>query len=262
MNNTLLIIDYRAGSHLLLKLLLGRPAAEIDQNGQRRVKNEIYSPGRILAPEPYDFPTEIYFSDVTGLVALPSGVHRYTYMGDWWGQVDSSDAVPGPYDGEHPTRWDYNNIDLIKDWKVIRLVRDPRSHIESVRNTSGEKANPHQIRDPFDYFVRQCKAMRNRLRVALDCESRCENYKIFKSEDLVDDPMSAIAAMDSFAELHLDLGKISEVLTIENASRAADLHSTFKNSSGYKSRHQNQTAKESEAIQSILGTELKELDYK
>lgn len=261
MGNTLFIMDYRAGSHLLLKLLLGRPAVEIDQNGQYQVQNEIYSPGRILAPEPYDFPTEIYFSDVSGIVALPTGVHRYTYMGDWWGQVDSSDAVPDPYEGEHPTRWDYKSIDLIKNWKVVRLVRNPRSHIESVRNTPGEKANPHQIRDPFDYFVKQCKSMRNRLRVALDCESRCSNYKIFKSEDLVDDPMSAIAAMDLFAELRLDLDKVSEALALENASRAADLHSTFKNSSGYKSRNQNQTPRELEAIQSVLGTELKELDY-
>lgn len=261
MENTLFILDYRSGSHLLLKLLMGRPAIEINLSGDYQVENELYSPGRILALRPYDFPMEIYFSDVTGILALPAGVHRYTYIGDWWGQVSHSDEVPDPYDGECPTRWDCKSIDLIRQWNVVRLVRDPRGHIESLRRTPGESANPHQVRDPFDYFLKQCKAARNRLRIAIDCRLRCENYRIFKSEDLVDDPMAVLREMDAFANLHLNFDELAIVIAKERSSRAADLHSTFKNSNGYKVRHASWTDEEVVAAERIFGSELRDLDY-
>jgi hypothetical protein len=261
MGNTLFILDYRAGSHLLLKLLLGRPAIEINGNGKYQVESEIYAPGRMLASKPHDFPMEICFSDVTGILGLQAGVHRYTYMGDWWGQVNSSKDVPDPYDGECPTRWDHRSIDLIGHWNVVRLVRDPRGHIESLRRTPGESNNPHQVRDPFDYFLKQCKAARNRLRVAIDCRDRCKNYRIFKSEDLVSDPMGAIREMDAFADLHLDFDELSIVVAKERGSRAADLHSTFKNSNGYNVRHASWTDEEVAAAERIFGLELRDLDY-
>jgi hypothetical protein len=253
----LFILYYRAGSHLLLKCLAGRPGNELIDG-----ISGVYAPSNLLVTGP-KITIQHLIGDVRDLDPKPNPSQcRYVYVADWWGGVSTHHQVPDPYDGETLSRWGYEELrPLLDNWKVVYLLRDPRSHIESLRCTTGEKKNPYQVRDSLDYFTYQCKAARNRMRVALDSVASSSNVITLKSEELISCPSRFFSQLVAFSGMSLDVKAILETHKADTLTAAGDFHSTFKSVSGYENRWSNWTSEEISIFNDTAGAEARELGY-
>jgi len=267
MCKTLFFLYHRAGSHFFLEMIQNIPMAAYS-TGKYDISSasDVYLPNFLCTIPPNVCSTEhVNEGDPIEILTQPIEIEKffYLYVWDWWGQVDHSSKVPLPYEGDCVSRWGVNEIRsfLIGDWKFGVMMRDPRNHLESVRNTPGEQQNPHQVRDRRNYFVTLCMSFRNRARVVLDCVSELSNYKVFKFEDLKRDTLGTLRQVFEFVGVVLDEDALSNAIELESQSFVEDDRSSFATADRRFTRWESWTQEEVGIFKSIMGQELIELGY-
>ena len=150
---------------------------------------------------------------------------------------------------------------LTGNWKVIYIIRNGRNQIESLRNIPGGVEMERHNEDPEDYFEVLCKGFRNRARIALDCEAQLSNFKMFRFEDLVSDPVYTIRMMYHHAGLVLDEEFVRRAYQCTLDNNMIKQHSSFGSAKNLHKRWVNWTEKEQAIFNKIAGKELEELGY-
>lgn len=182
------------------------------------------------------------------------------HVGNWWGRLPS-DNIPGPFESPSPMKWSRKELSkLTGEWKFISLIRDGRNHIASLINKKESLEKALFEKDPEEYFRIECKAFRNRARVALDCSS-WENYRIFRFEDLVQNPVGTITNMFSYFGLKKDKDYYSKVASSYFNPNKANNHSSFSDNSKMNYRWHGWTPEQREVFNEIAGQELVDLGY-
>lgn len=193
---------------------------------------------------------------------LSEGAHNVSWtvhVGDWWGLVKSED-IPGPYDLACPSRWSYEELlRFPKHLKYVSLVRDGRNQIESLRNFKGGVEERLNKENPEDYFRVLCKGFRNRSRIALDNQSKNKNYRIFKYENLIQNPKLTCLNIFSFLGLTLDEARVEQNLG-KMTKGVSGTHSSFGGERN-EQRWTKWTSDEKSVFKQIAGNELIELGY-
>ena len=261
---TIFFLYYRAGS-TLIECICGKPWRIAQVQGNIEESNRLYHEWR-ASNQPFLFPTiercvsEDIAIPITETMSQYKDEEHFAYMthiGDWWGDL-RSDNIPLPYEGVTPNRWGPIEITAtildVTNWRFISLIRDGRNQIESLRKFKGGFEAQKMKEDPDDYFKVLCKGFRNRASIALDCQRLLfEQYKIFRFEDFIQDPIRITSDMFSFAGLTLNTSKISLPTSGE--------HSSFGESSNYTDRWHSWTTQEKDIFKEIAGRELIALGY-
>lgn len=181
------------------------------------------------------------------------------HIGDWWGQLKSKD-IPGPYDIDTPEKWGINDLLSLpgNDWKFISLVRDGRNQIESLRQMKGGIEEQRNNEDPEDYFKVLCKSYFNRASIISDCLV-LPNYRMFRFEDLMSNPIETLDNMFEFLGLELD--KEFCIQQLKEVQSFKTVHSSFGGLSKANQRWASWTTEEKEIFDEICSEVSKKLGY-
>jgi len=183
-------------------------------------------------------------------------------VGDWWGDVKSHEEVPGPYDTSTFYRFGPDELSSLPgDWRFLYLIRDGRNQIESMMNIVGGVEEQKSKQNKDDYFLVLCKGWRNRARLALDCQKRLQNFRLFHFENLITEPMKTMKAVYSFLDLELDKDKVQKAWDF-SVSQVRKSHSSFCDNTKTNNRYSFWTDWQKEQFNNIAGKELIELGYK
>jgi len=187
-----------------------------------------------------------------------------THIGNWWGNKPSN-RVPYPYRDPSAMKWDVHQLRLLlspsKIWKFIYLIRDGRNQVASLCNLKGGAEERLSKNNPLDYFIAQCKGFRNRARIAIDCANDIRVYRIYKFEDLIENPMDTLDTIFQFAGY-----KINKDFTKEQIRRVQDRvvgpnHASFKDDKKMHQRWHAWTDQQKDLFKLYAGDELVELGY-
>jgi hypothetical protein len=260
---------YRAGSMMALHLL-GSNSSWVDgqaKSYRKATENTWWLP---TSPQNQGFARHIHSGGISealsrdhyGLVQghNPSVFLCTSRIGNWWGEKRSAD-VPLPYQDPSPMKWSYQEVLPLNVDQHILLIRDGRNQIESTRRLKGGIEEKHQATDPEDYFVSLCKGFRNRARLALDCSYMIPNYKVFKFEDLLADPIGTMSSILDCCGLQMNETFVSVLWDELEKRRVCKSHSSFDNNKKMNHRWEGWTDKEKRIFQEIAGKELIELGY-
>jgi len=187
----------------------------------------------------------------------------YVHMGDWWGVTETHHQVPGPYDLETFSRFSHKELTALPgdDWKFIYMIRDGRNQIESLFNIPDGYEADRLKKDADDFFLVMCKGWRNRARLALDCQALLPNYKLFKFENFIKDPVNILGEMLTFAGLELNTDLVSKSYKYLNEQSYQSKHSSFAKNHDTNQRYHSWTDWQKEQFHDIAGKELIELGY-
>lgn len=281
MRNILFILSYRSGTNLW-KFLNGKQLVGFTASKNMATQRKSGPLINNNVPENYAFkndwhgsknsfylptlPEKICPCDLwtfTDVPQVPFDYHAWHgHTGDWWGFAKSKD-IPEPYELETPTRFGPNDLRKYgPDWTFIQLVRDGRNQIESLRKLPAGIEEQLNKEDPEDYFKVLCKGYRNRSRMAIDCNSQLDNFKLYYFEDFITDPVGQLKDMYTFAGLKLDEDFVKNAFDYTKAKRSIEQHSSFKTNKGMNNRWDSWTDKEKEIFYNIAGKELIEIGYK
>lgn len=193
-----------------------------------------------------------------------------THIGDWWGELPSYD-IPTPYGSPTPMKWSYIELSnpIYKDLKFINLIRSGKNTIESTRRTRGRRTGisrqeTYEERknreNPRDYFKVLCKSWRNKVHIALDCQTMLttSRYKIFSFEDLRLNPVETINKIYQFLfNLEADnatiVERIIQIDSIKKGKTGGNIHSSFINDKEVNKRWKNWNEEELEIYEKICG---------
>lgn len=186
----------------------------------------------------------------------------HVHIGDWWGHSTSA-TVPDPYEVVTPVRFGPDELKALpgNNWRFVYIVRDGRNQIESLRNIPGGIEQERHREDPKDYFEVLCKAFRNRARLAVDAEAQLPNFRIFKFEAMVANPLLWMQNVYDFIGLPLDRDFVQRAFDLTVSSGAAKKHSSFQSRTGFNERWHAWTDWERGTFDRIAGQELLELGY-
>lgn len=246
MKKALFILNYRAGTHLFLNSCTSRIDGDLfletDPSGICPMK-DLYAES--LSPkEDSTYQFNVWCA----------------HIGEWWGKKKSAD-IPEPYGLDTPAMLDYKYLlSLGEDWKFVYIVRDGRNQIESMRKMKGGYEEALIKEDPKDRFLQLCKGFRNRAQVAIDCARQLPNFRIFKFEDIVADPVSVFTEMFEWCEIPIDVEKVRR--NHEASQTGIKTHSSFQDRSFDDRWKKNWTWTEASLFNQIAGPQLEGLGYK
>lgn len=273
MRNCFLFLYQRSGSELITKLIEHRTQEEIKRVKKLRDRGVFSSEPRGILHSLDNPPCRVEHITGPKLLntikdnqdSLPYRVW-YTYIWNWWGEVNAAKEVPDPYIGECPWRWGKNELLSLpgENWRFVVQVRDPRNLIESVRFTEGERGHPLQIQNPEEYFAIQCAGARNRARVILDAAKAFpSNYFIMKFEDLIFDPIIYTSKLLGHFGFSADIKAITRAYS-KNQSNKKYLvkHSSFHEIEHHNQRWHRWSKQEVDVFKHYANKELEELGYK
>ncbi len=281
MRKILFVLNYRAGTNLF-RFVSGKRSVPFSTNplkSEPLVNSEVSDSAIVIdnwkgTSQCFFLPTipsglcpcENYFArGIEDSLALAPPTDYFAWqvhIGDWWGEAKSAD-VPGPYDIVTPVRFGVDELRALpgSDWKIIYIVRDGRNQIESLRSIPDGIEADRLAADPDDYFEVLCKAFRNRARLAIDAEQELAGFRIFRFEDLVENPVNWMQNVYDFIELPLNRKFVQQASDLTISSRAAVRHSSFSSRSKLNERWYSWTDREKNIFEYIAGNELRELGY-
>lgn len=191
-----------------------------------------------------------------------SNICILTHIGNWWGDLPPY-LIPSPLSSPSPTKWSDVELRpfLYQGWKFVNLMRDGRNLIESTRQYKGGVEEEQVKIKGAQYFEELCLAFRNKARVALHTQQALgkDNYKIFKFEDLMDQPLQFMNDIYRFCfKLPADDDMVRERL--KQIRETKNNHSSFKGSNMNK-RYLSWTEEETQLFKRIARQEQRELGY-
>jgi hypothetical protein len=246
--NIAFFLYYRAGSSLFHRLINSTSTS---------------SGLRYLPTVPKDIYRIKYLSgpDLDGAVESGQLTAVSIHVGNWWGKFPDNKDIPGPLESPSPMKWSRKELgELLGKWKFVSLIRDGRNHISSLINKEGSLESKLYQENSKDYFEMECIAFRNKARVALDC-SKWDNYRIFRFENLVQDPVGTVMNIFSYLGLEGDRDYLSEIAGIFSKPAKANKHSSFSDDSKMHYRWHEWTSEQKKIFNEIAGKELIDLGY-
>ena len=224
----LIFFQYRAASHLFLKLLLGRPGAELSD------RSSVYQDGI----SPWSQQTVCAFhGNSNNAKTLSNTSVLYTYLGDWWGQVYRPEDVPLMSEAPAPTRWGSSELCVFDDeWLFFSLVRHPRGILASTIARTCELNRSKKFDSYSDYFHVQCLSLRNRLQVILDCALNFPQYYVLSADLLVQSPEVVMTEFARLSYASCNQVVLSNIIDQEQVSQAHKAHSSFGNAINFSHR--------------------------
>lgn len=288
MNKVLFILNYRSGTNLWQfmsgkkdvpfspsektrkikngKVLVNTNVKEgfVNTAGWTGSKSSFFlatSPSNVCPIEPALIP-EGYIENVLDRNPPFDYFAWHTHMGDWWGDLPSF-AIPEPYELETPVRYGPDELNNLpgKNWSFVHLLRDGRNQIESLRNIEGGIEQKKNKDNQIDYFKVLCKGYRNRSRMAINCINRVNNFKIFKFENFIKNPVETLCEMFVYVGLKPNKGFFQEAYNITIKQNVVKQHSSFSSKKNLNRRWISWSPQEKDIFKNICGKELIELGY-
>lgn len=260
---SVLLLNYRSGSSLLLALL-GIPwrihSANGDHERATKTKNSLMGRCSVQSAAGNNY-SKPRFKEITAPGEVIQDKCLYSsYMGDWWGDLSSA-FIPEPYGNMSPTSWNYQVLNLKKfeETAFVGLIRDGRNYVASMMNIKGGVEEQKMRWDERDYFQVLCKGWRNRARIFIDNQNMCKHFRIYKFEDLVENPIEQTREiLELGLRIPADVSKIRE-----NFSKITNVanHSSFDEAGNYNNRWKNFNTWQKNMFMEIAGKELEELEY-
>lgn len=278
MKKALFLLNYRGGSSLF-NLLNGCHTIYSIHEDKDYLNPFVFEEDRIVNIEginctPHSFwmatipyktciSEHLYSYNPEQITALDLNIDLFSWygnVGDWWGEVKSHSEVPEPYTSNTFYRFGPEElISLGEDWSFVYLSRDPRNQIESLYNVRGGYEESKRLKDPRDYFQVLCKGSRNRMRMAIDCKNKLQNFKLFYFEDLIKNPVEVMKLVYDF--LDLDLNKTYVENSYKFSLDIKKTHSSFGSTKKVNKRWLCWTDWKKDLFKEIVGQELIELGY-
>lgn len=258
MKRYLFFLNYRGGSTLFQHLLLHKRLDEKDE------KNFYFH----LASIPPVRCIHKNCGEITRIFEQNRNEENlgvFTHIGNWWGNKHSS-LIPSPYGDPSPMKWGPTELINLQqqfpaEWKFINLLRDGRNQIESFRRLKGGVEEKLNCIDPADYFMGHCLGWRNKARIALDCETVLNNYKIFRFEDLMNNPKETLLSLFSFLGRDPNMEFLMEKMLEVKKRKVGTKHSSFKKDSEMHRRWKSWEKWEVQYFKKVANRELLELEY-